>query len=190
MTRALKTVPVALPWLGEPEADAARRAILSGWVTQGPEVAAFEREYQTSLKVLRAYPPDKSELKPAEKLKPARELAWMLVLNQGVLIPTLKGELKPGGLPPAPKTWAEIVPAFEKQHRETRSKLEALTDEELHRTLKMPVGPGGQVDDMRVGDAMWFFLNDTIHHRGQLAVYLRIAGGKLPSIYGPTADEG
>src|SRR2546428_2166096 len=45
MTRALKTVPVALPWLGEPEADAARRAILSGWVTQGPEVAAFEREF-------------------------------------------------------------------------------------------------------------------------------------------------
>lgn len=45
MTRALKTVPVALPWLGEAEADAARRAILSGWVTQGPEVAAFEREF-------------------------------------------------------------------------------------------------------------------------------------------------
>src|SRR5205814_8341098 len=45
MTRALKTVPVALPWMGEQEADAARRAILSGWVTQGPEVAAFEREF-------------------------------------------------------------------------------------------------------------------------------------------------
>jgi len=49
MTRALKTVPVALPWLGEPEADAARRAILSGWVTQGPEVAAFEREFANAV---------------------------------------------------------------------------------------------------------------------------------------------
>jgi dTDP-4-amino-4,6-dideoxygalactose transaminase len=38
-------IPVARPVLGEPEAEAARRAILSGWVTQGPEVAAFEREF-------------------------------------------------------------------------------------------------------------------------------------------------
>ena len=38
-------IPIARPVLGEPEAEAARRAILSGWVTQGPEVAAFEREF-------------------------------------------------------------------------------------------------------------------------------------------------
>jgi dTDP-4-amino-4,6-dideoxygalactose transaminase len=38
-------IPIAKPLLGEGEAEAARRAILSGWVTQGPEVAAFEREF-------------------------------------------------------------------------------------------------------------------------------------------------
>ncbi len=38
-------IPVAKPWMGEREAEAARRAILSGWVTQGPEVAALEREF-------------------------------------------------------------------------------------------------------------------------------------------------
>lgn len=38
-------IPIAKPWLGEEEAGAARRAILSGWVTQGPEVADFEREF-------------------------------------------------------------------------------------------------------------------------------------------------
>ena len=42
-------IPIARPVLGEPEADAARRAILSGWVTQGPEVAAFEREFATAV---------------------------------------------------------------------------------------------------------------------------------------------
>jgi len=43
------TIPVARPWLDERDAEAARRAILSGWVTQGPEVAAFEREFATAV---------------------------------------------------------------------------------------------------------------------------------------------
>jgi dTDP-4-amino-4,6-dideoxygalactose transaminase len=38
-------IPVAKPWMGEVEAEAARRPIMAGWVTQGPEVAAFEREF-------------------------------------------------------------------------------------------------------------------------------------------------
>src|SRR6476661_5775898 len=38
-------IPIAKPSLGEPEAAAARRVILSGWTTQGPEVAGFEREF-------------------------------------------------------------------------------------------------------------------------------------------------
>jgi uncharacterized damage-inducible protein DinB len=36
---------------------------------------------------------------------------------------------------------------------------------------------------------IWFLLHDEIHHRGQFSVYLRMADGKVPSIYGPTADE-
>jgi perosamine synthetase len=45
MSTCLRKIPIARPSLGEEEADAARRAILSGWITQGPEVAAFEEEF-------------------------------------------------------------------------------------------------------------------------------------------------
>src|SRR6476619_640979 len=45
MERFVRSIPVARPILNEREVDAVRRVILSGWVTQGPEVAAFEREF-------------------------------------------------------------------------------------------------------------------------------------------------
>ena len=45
MTESPKIIPVARPWLDEREAEAAKRPIMSGWVTQGPEVAAFENEF-------------------------------------------------------------------------------------------------------------------------------------------------
>jgi uncharacterized damage-inducible protein DinB len=39
------------------------------------------------------------------------------------------------------------------------------------------------------GEIMWGFLFDKIHHRGQLSTYLRPMGGKVPAIYGPSADS-
>lgn len=45
MFEKMQNIPITKPWMGELEAEAARRAIMSGWVTQGPEVAAFEQEF-------------------------------------------------------------------------------------------------------------------------------------------------
>jgi uncharacterized damage-inducible protein DinB len=61
-------------------------------------------------------------------------------------------------------------------------------DEKLQQTVKFFTGPK-QMGDVRRLDLVWFLLSDEIHHRGQFSVYLRMADGKVPSIYGPTADE-
>ena len=47
--KTLTRIPIARPVMGEPEAEAAKRAILSGWITQGPEVAAFEEEFAATV---------------------------------------------------------------------------------------------------------------------------------------------
>lgn len=45
MSETSDYIPIIRPWMGEREAEAAKRPIMSGWVTQGPEVAAFEQEF-------------------------------------------------------------------------------------------------------------------------------------------------
>ncbi len=150
----------------------------------------FEREYQTTLKCLKAYPAAKSELKPAEKSKSARELGFMLAMGQmvaGVVATTTEILAAPDVK--APATWAEVLGAFEHAHADSVAKLEKLSEAEFNAPFKVASGPGGQTTTMRRADALWFFATDQVHHRGQFSVYLRIAGGKVPSIYGPSADE-
>ena len=48
---------------------------------------------------------------------------------------------------------------------------------------------GKVVSEQPVGQFLWFIHFDAIHHRGQLAAYLRPMGGKVPAIYGPSADS-
>ena len=63
-----------------------------------------------------------------------------------------------------------------------------MPESRLDETVTFFTGPG-TTGPMRVHDVLWFMLLDSVHHRGQLSVYVRMAGGKVPSIYGPSADE-
>ena len=150
---------------------------------------SFQREIQTTLKLLKAYPATKAEMKPAEKSRTARELAWVFVTEQGVVDMALKGKIdfsQPS--PPPPSNYNDIITAVEKASKDTVAKVSKLSDDQLNKTVKFPTGPG-KMSDFRVADVLWMTVQDQIHHRGQLSVYLRLAGAKVPSIYGPTADE-
>jgi uncharacterized damage-inducible protein DinB len=150
---------------------------------------SFQREVQTTLKLLKAYPPAKLELKPSDKSRTARELAWVFVGEQMLADQAMKGKVdftKPG--PPAPGSLNEIISTFEKTSRETVTKVTSASEEDLNKLVQFPIGPG-KMGDFRRADLLWMLLHDQIHHRGQLSVYIRLAGAKLPSIYGPTADE-
>ena len=95
---------------------------------------------------------------------------------------------KPMPKPPEPPaTMAGMADALERSGREV-VRLVRETPDQLPATVSFFTGPR-QVGDIPTADFLWFLLHDQIHHRGQFSIYVRMAGARLPSIYGPTADE-
>jgi len=152
----------------------------------------YDEEHARTMKLLRAYPTDKLDLKPAPVLKSAKELAWVFVAERGLAThlwnDAFANGMPSGRAPEAPKNWNEILSTLEKAHKDLGAIVRKASDDELQKTITFFVGPK-QMGKMSRIDMLWFVLHDEIHHRGQFSVYMRMAGAKMPSIYGPTADE-
>jgi len=153
---------------------------------------AYEREHAITMKVLRAFPPSKTELKPHAMCKSARELAWVFVLERGLGKAGLANAFASGNAggpsPAAPAKWEDVLSALEAAHSDFRNTFAGYTDDQLLEPIKFFGGPKTLIDISRI-DFAWFLMSDQIHHRGQLSIYLRMADAKVPSIYGPSADE-
>jgi uncharacterized damage-inducible protein DinB len=147
-----------------------------------------EREYQTTLRVIEAYPKDGLDLKPAESSMPAQKLIWMLALGKMITSAVVEGRVAMSTPPPAPDTLSGLVEGFKKAHKDQIEMVRKLDDAAYEALIEVQAGPK-EFMKMRRADALWFFAMDGIHHRGQLSVYLRKSGGKVPSIYGPSGDE-
>ena len=94
----------------------------------------------------------------------------------------------PPNLPPAPATVTEGVASYERGAKALIEAVRAAPESRLSERVDFFIGPG-QMGKIPVRDLLWMMLMDSVHHRGQLSVYIRMAGGKVPSIYGPSADE-
>ncbi len=153
---------------------------------------SYEREHAITKRVLDAYPEGQLDLRPHDKCKTARELAWVFVLERGLGTMVFNDEFAkrpPSGQPPpAPAKWSELLGALDKAHVDFGKMVRDTPDEKLMETVKFFTGPN-KLSDVRRIDFLWFLLSDQIHHRGQFSVYLRMAEGKVPSIYGPSGDE-
>jgi len=163
-------------------------------ISSGKEqfLRAYEREHATTMRVLRAFPAEQMELRPHAKSKSARELAWVFVAERGLgtllFNNAFANGMPAGEMPKAPDNWDAILGAVESSHREFGDLVRAMPDEQLVENVRFFTAPKTMGDMSRM-EVAWFLLHDEIHHRGQFSVYLRMAGAKVPSIYGPTLDE-
>lgn len=141
-------------------------------------------EFGTTIKVLGAYPEEKLDLKPAEKSRTARELVQTFIREEYVCRGAMRGDLGLADhLRHIPDSLQEMLEILKQIHQEVQGMITQASEQELNKVIDF------YGHKIRAIDALMAELHDQIHHRGQFSVYLRLAGAKVPSIYGPTADE-
>ncbi|MBN1419153.1 MAG: DinB family protein [Planctomycetes bacterium] len=154
----------------------------------------YEREYETTLRVLRGAPACELRFRPHPRSMSLGQLALHIAeMERWVVDAVAAGgvEVGGGGPPlPEPSTTDEIFAKLEEGHDERMAAIRGWSDERLLAQIAM-TGPQGEV--FLALPAIAFLevvlLHHTIHHRGQLTVYIRLVGHKVPSIYGPSADD-
>jgi uncharacterized damage-inducible protein DinB len=136
---------------------------------------------------MKAVPPDQADYRRHERSTSARDLVWLLAFEPEDACTLLdRGEVNFVVRPSSGVT--ESIAAYEKHAAELESLL-AKTDDakwESRTQLKMD---GKVIWEAPLGDMLFGFHFDAIHHRGRLSSYLRPTGAKVPSIYGPSGDD-
>jgi uncharacterized damage-inducible protein DinB len=144
------------------------------------------REVATTKRVLAAVPDAKKDYRPDPNARTAWELAWHLA-NTDVQFMDGVADLKFSMSNPAeadkPKTVAELVNWYDRNMTRSAAGVHALSVAQLLTPVKF------HTFNLPAAFYLGFLNNHSIHHRGELATYLRPMGSKVPSIYGGSFDE-
>ena len=149
-------------------------------------------------KALENVPEGKNDWKPHDKSMPLGSLATIVATTPGWIDMVLNMDEidinPPGGSkfkPPDWKTRKELLQQLEESLKKGREALQKTTDDHLLNTKwRMLSGGKLMMEQTRYEGIREAVINHMAHHRGQLTVYLRLNGEKVPAIYGPSADEG
>jgi len=155
-------------------------------------IGELEREAEPTRRTLERVPEGKYDWKPHDKSMPLGYLSELVARLPSWTVFTIKeDELELTGYKTPPlKTSRELVEALDEAVKSAREALANTTDEHLMKPWKLKINGNVVYEAPR-----YIVLRDTVfnhlaHHRGQLTVYLRLNGAAVPSIYGPSADEG
>ena len=156
-------------------------------------LAEFDHEMATTRKLLERLPDDKLSWKPHEKSMSLGGLGTHLgnIPNWGHIIlnePSFDLAAAPPRLE-ALATRSDILSLFDAAAGRARASLDK-RDDELLAVWSLKQNGREMFSMPRVAAFRTFVIYHTVHHRGQLSVYLRLNDVPVPAIYGPSADEG
>jgi uncharacterized damage-inducible protein DinB len=157
----------------------------------------FDHEMALTRKTLERVPEDKPDWKPHQKSMTMSRLAGHLADLPGFAVKIIQSDsfdvAPPGGgdrKPTLMTSRKQLLEAFDKNVAAARAAIAAASDEHLGKTWRLHAGEKTFFSMPRAGVLRAAVLNHTVHHRAQLGVYLRLNDVPVPSIYGPSADEG
>jgi uncharacterized damage-inducible protein DinB len=156
-------------------------------------LAEFEQEAKTTRKFLERMPGDKLSWKPHEKSNCVGDLALHIATApKGVLQLSMQDEAPlpdfSKGFPKADSV-EQILAAHDETVAFVRAELPKIDDARMAKTWSGMKDGKAAVTMPRAGFLRFIMLNHWVHHRGQLGVYLRLLGARVPSSYGPSGDE-
>jgi uncharacterized damage-inducible protein DinB len=151
-------------------------------------IARRKAELPAFVKVLKAIPQDKKGYRADPKARSAAELAWLLATEESELLKLINTGTVEWKESEPPAGVAEIVTLFERSAAAVQESLAKLTEADWEKKVCFVMADAPPWEDS-LSEFVWAFFFDAIHHRGQLSTYLRPMGGKVPSIYGPSADD-
>ncbi|SRR6266481_6004544 len=153
----------------------------------------FDHEMANTRKSLERVPDNKLGWKPHQKSMTMGGLATHLAtINHWAEAMMGLDSFDVSNAPPTQelKSRQEILSAFDKNAATARKAIASAGDEQLMKPWSL-LSKGATIFTLpRIAVVRSFILNHTIHHRAQLGVYLRLNDIAVPSIYGPSADEG
>ncbi|MFI5007760.1 MAG: DinB family protein [Solirubrobacterales bacterium] len=151
-------------------------------------ISRRKAEMPAFVRVLKAIPQGRLDYRPDPKARTAAALAWMLAAEEAALVSLLDTGTVAWKDEPPPASIDAIVAAFERNAAAVDERLARL-DEAGWEKKGQFLMDGAPAWEDTVSQFVWGFLFDEVHHRGQLSTYLRPMGSKVPSIYGPSADD-
>lgn len=153
-------------------------------------IERWKEEYPMFLSVLRALPGDRPDYRPHPRSRSAIALAWFLTLGLQACSQWFRNRSVNWEETPPPSSLQDVIAAYEKAYADMASSLSAVDDGTWdNRKVQLVVREGEQTYELPLGEMLWAVMFDAIHHRGQLVLYIRLSGGKVPGIYGPSGDE-
>ena len=159
-----------------------------------PLAAELRHEAATTRRLLERVPEDKFGWKPHEKSMTLGNLAAHIAQLPTLIAPALTQDeldFNAGGFQPfKPSNVAELLEEFDRNIAAAGELLKNQTDERMNDKWRLRSGETVIFELPRAAVVRTMALNHVVHHRGQLSVYLRLLDVPLPSIYGPSADEG
>jgi uncharacterized damage-inducible protein DinB len=152
------------------------------------------QEYPAFVRVFKALPANRLDYRPHPRSRSAGELVALLVSAQQSCIELCKSRKSMySGLrwqePGRFGSRDEMIAIYEGDHDNFASQLHMLDDGDWNHQAWLLQGKEEILLKDTVGGLLWIALFDIVHHRGQLSTYIRPMGGKVPSIYGPSADD-